>query len=81
MHAISALYSRFFDRKIDAENEVLITCGAYEALYSSIVGNVDVGDEVIIIEPYFDCYDPLIQICGGVTRFIPLRNVRISKFN
>ncbi|XP_065205530.1 kynurenine aminotransferase-like [Planococcus citri] len=74
VNALSNLYSRFCNRKIDPEREVMITCGAYEALYGSIVGNVEVGDEVIIIEPFFDCYEPLVQLCGGKIRFIPLRN-------
>lgn len=76
VNAISALYSRFYDRTIDPETEVMTACGAYEALYCSITGNVDEGDEVIIIEPFFDCYEPLIRLSGGITRHIPLRNVR-----
>lgn len=40
VHALSALYSKLVDRKIDAFNEVLVTCGAYEALYVAIQGYV-----------------------------------------
>lgn len=73
MEAIAKLYSQLVNRKLDPFNEVLITSGAYEALYSSIMGHVDVGDEVIIIEPFFDCYEPMVKMAGGIPRFIPLR--------
>lgn len=76
VNALSDLYSRYYDRRIDPETEIMVSCGAYESLYCSILGNVEVGDEVIIIEPFFDCYEPLVHLCGGIARFIPLRNVR-----
>ncbi|KAG7303913.1 hypothetical protein JYU34_010826 [Plutella xylostella] len=70
---LSRLYSPLFGREIDPMNEVLVTCGAYEALYSAILGHVDSGDEVVVIEPFFDCYDFMIRMAGGVPRFIALK--------
>lgn len=47
MHALSALYSKLVDRKIDPLNEILVTSGAYEALYSTIQGYVNVVCPII----------------------------------
>lgn len=58
---------------------MLITCGAYEALYSAVAGLIEPGDEVIIIEPYYDCYASLVRIFEGVPRFVALKNVRKLK--
>lgn len=75
VQAIAKLYTKLLQRELNPLNEIIITSGAYEALYSAIMGHVDVGDEVIIIEPFFDCYEPMVKMAGGVSRFIPLKPV------
>ena len=74
INAIASLYTHFLNRSnsIDAQSEVLVTDGAYEALFCAIMGNVNPGDEVIIIEPYFDCYEPMVRLAGGIPKFIAL---------
>ena len=74
INAIASLYTHFLNRSnsIDSQTEVLVTDGAYEALFCAIMGNVNPGDEVIIIEPYFDCYEPMVRLAGGIPKFIAL---------
>jgi len=75
VNAISSLYSKLLARStpIDPLSEVLVTDGAYEALFTAILGHVNPGDEVIIIEPYFDCYEPMVRLAGGKPVFISLK--------
>lgn len=69
------MYSKFIGHEINPLNEILVTYGGYEALYCSILGHVDKDDEVIIIEPFFDCYLPMVEAAGGIPRFVPLKQV------
>lgn len=73
VNAISSLYSKLIGRSIDSKSEVLVTIGAYESIYCIINAFIDKGDEAIIIEPFFDCYEPMVRLAGGKCRFIPLR--------
>jgi N-succinyldiaminopimelate aminotransferase len=57
----------------DPHKEILITHGATEALFATILGLVNPGDEVIIFEPFYDAYVPAVQLAGGVPRFYTLR--------
>lgn len=76
--ALSELYSTVVKKHINPMTEILVTSGAYEALYAAIHGHVHDGDEVIIIEPYFDSYAPIVESAGGVCRFVPLKAVGLS---
>lgn len=73
VNAISSLYSKLIKRPIDPKSEVLVTIGAYESIYCIINAFIDKDDEAIIIEPFFDCYEPMVRLAGGKCRFIPLR--------
>lgn len=57
-------------------NDILVTAGAYEALYVTLQGHTNPGDEWIVIEPFFDCYVPMIRMAGGVVKFIALKPVK-----
>ncbi|UMM44368.1 hypothetical protein L5515_019527 [Caenorhabditis briggsae] len=59
-------YSYLYQQQVDAKTNILVTVGAYHALYYSFHAWINEGDEVIIIEPAFDCYAPQIKLAGGV---------------
>ncbi|MEK6575119.1 MAG: aminotransferase class I/II-fold pyridoxal phosphate-dependent enzyme, partial [Chloroflexota bacterium] len=64
---------RFYRQKVNVDTEVTVTNGAAEALHSAMDGLVNPGDEVIILEPYYEVFAPNVIMAGGVPRFVPLR--------
>lgn len=69
---LGEFYGPLFNREMDVNNEILITVGAYYALFAATQALINPGDEAIIIEPFFDCYAPMVKYAGGVCKFIPL---------
>lgn len=65
--AVAAHYRRFHGTGFDAE-AVVVTSGATEALAAALMGLINSGDEVIIFEPAYDAYRPLIERAGGMVR-------------
>lgn len=63
---ISNYLSRRFDMNYDPNGEIIVTVGGSEAIDLAIRAIVEMGDEVIIPEPCFVCYDPLVRMAGGV---------------
>lgn len=70
--AVSNRYSPLLGRQIDPGTEVTITCGCTEGLMTSFLGLLDPGDEVVIIEPYYDSYPVGIALAGATPRYITL---------
>lgn len=70
--AIADHASRFYNLEIDPVKGALVTAGATEAIFSCILGTVDRGDEVILIEPYFDSYLPNLIFAGITPVYVPL---------
>ncbi len=63
---------RFYGLDVDGPTNVLVTSGATEALAACILGLVNPGDEVVLFEPLYDCYLPIIQLAGGIPKFVRL---------
>jgi aspartate/methionine/tyrosine aminotransferase len=64
--AVAAHAARFYGQEIDPATEITITSGVTEGVNAALLSLVDPGDEVIVFEPFFDCYVPGIQIAGGI---------------
>lgn len=67
------MYGQLIGRPIDPFKEILITIGAYEALLSAFLGLINPGDEVIIIQPFYDCYPPMVEMAKGIPVYVSLK--------
>ncbi len=70
--AVADHAARFYGMEIDPLNGVVVTSGATEAICASVMGLVDPGDEVIIVEPFYDAYLPCVIMAQAVPVFVPL---------
>lgn len=72
-HAIARHQQRHYGIELDPDSQVLVTTGCTEAIAAALLGLVDPGDEVIVLEPYYDSYTAMIGFAGGVRRPVTLR--------
>jgi len=70
--AVAEHAGRFQGLDIDWQTEVLVTSGATEALADCLFGLIEPGDEVVLIEPLYDSYLPIVRRAGGVPRLVRL---------
>ncbi|WP_431233700.1 pyridoxal phosphate-dependent aminotransferase [Mycolicibacterium psychrotolerans] len=70
--AIAAQRKRQYDVEYDPETEVLVTVGATEAIAAAILGLVEPGSDVLLIEPFYDSYSPVIAMAGSRRVPVPL---------
>lgn len=70
--AISAQRHRHYGMAFDPETEVLVTVGASEAIAAAVLGLVEPGSEVLVLEPFFDTYAPVIAMAGSHRVAVPL---------
>lgn len=69
---VAALIDRCYGASVCPENEITITPGATEAIFCAIQALVHPGDEVIVLDPCYDSYEPSVRLAGGITRHVPL---------
>src|ERR1700745_1733742 len=70
--AIAAHRRRHFGVEYDPDTEVLVTVGATEATASAVIGLVEPGSEVVLIEPFYDSYSPVVAMAGAHRVAVPL---------
>ncbi|HZP21041.1 MAG TPA: aminotransferase [Bauldia sp.] len=68
--AVADANRRFYGLDVDWQSEVLVTSGATEALSDCMAGLIVPGDEVVLIEPLYDCYLPLVKRAGATPRLV-----------
>jgi aspartate/methionine/tyrosine aminotransferase len=71
--SIADRYGPLLGQALDPATEITVTCGCTEALAASFLGLVDPGDEVILIEPFYDAYPVFVSMTGAVPRYVTLR--------
>ena len=70
--AVAAKVLEWYGAHVSPDTEITITPGATEAIYCAITAVVGVGDEVILFDPAYDCYEPAILLAGGRPVRLPL---------
>ncbi len=71
--AVAAHYKHWQGLDLDPATEVMVTSGATEALAGALMALIEPGDEVVLFEPMYDAYLPLVRRAGGVPRFVTLQ--------
>ncbi len=68
--AVARHNKRFYGLDIDWQSEVMVTSGATEALADCLFGLIEPGDEVVLIEPLYDSYLPIVRRAGGIPKLV-----------
>ena len=70
--AISVHYRHWQGLNLDPDREIVVTSGATEALAGAVMALIEPGDEVVLFQPLYDAYLPLVRRAGGIPRFVRL---------
>lgn len=70
--ALADKAKKLYQIELDPNDEITITAGGTQAIFSAINTTIREGDEVIIFEPAYDCYAPAILLAGGIPKYIEL---------
>ncbi|HYR94834.1 MAG TPA: aminotransferase class I/II-fold pyridoxal phosphate-dependent enzyme, partial [Methylomirabilota bacterium] len=71
--ALAKTYADLYGMQVDPETMLTVTCGATEAMISTLLAIVDPGDEVIVLEPFYENYGPDADIAGAKPVYVALR--------
>lgn len=71
--ALAGHARRFYGLDVDWKTETMVTSGATEALTACLLGLINPGDEVVLFQPMYDSYLPIVRLAGGVPRFVSLK--------
>lgn len=71
--AVAAHYKHWQGLDFDPDSEIMITSGATEAIAGALMALIEPGDEVVLFQPLYDAYLPLVRRAGGVPRFVRLK--------
>lgn len=75
---IANFYSRKYFVNYNPDNEILVTVGGSEGIDMAVRSIISAGDEVLIVEPSFVCYKPIVEVCGGTA--VPLVTKEKNEF-
>ena len=70
--AVAGHYGRTQDLRLDPDTEIVVTSGATEALAAAFTALISPGDEVVLFQPLYDAYLPLVRRAGGIPRLVRL---------
>lgn len=73
LDGIAEMIEKVYKRKVDPSTELLVTAGATQGIFTAIQALVHIGEEVVVIDPAYDCYDPAIVLAGGKPVHVPMR--------
>jgi methionine aminotransferase len=71
--ALSRKIELLYGRRYDPATEITVTSGATEGLFSALTALVRPGDEVVLLQPAYDLYPPVVRLCGGTPVFVTLQ--------
>jgi len=73
LDGIAQMVHRVYNREINPATEILVTAGATQGIFAALQALVHFGDEVVILDPAYDCYSPAVHLAGGKAIHIPMR--------
>lgn len=66
LEQVAKKIAHHYQRNVNTQEELIITAGATQGIFTAIQALVHQGDEVIVLDPSYDCYAPSVELCGGI---------------